>query len=433
MEIITLLLQSGAQLNVKNAYGETPLANASSPADGVPKFRAKQAAAVLRNPPPPPPVPVPASAPVTPAIPVVAAPPAPTPTVVPAPVAFSPPVAAAVPAVANPFAAMNLPQLRHELEMRKLPTTGTKDQLVARLMEAQGVPSGSVGSPAKKSERPADEDDLAAPPQKKPAVEPAVVVLQPATVATAPPAEPLTAKSETLLFDAAWIAKLREAVATQVEVMPNTQEFWDLEEKVSAWNQGRNEDYVSNRLKKKKKPLAFVLRRAWKVSNPVLEEAFAAKRKELLESGVLDEAQSRIRVAFHGTREANIPSIIRTGLLRFRHPLNPCTTQADDGYFGSNQKGVYVSRYYDYTLKYANDLNPLDEGQSAKTIMFKCMPGKVAHIAKLSMGIDPTPGHHSHSSPNNLEWYLFDERQLCPDYIIEMKAQIDTRTAADDE
>jgi hypothetical protein len=347
--------------------------------------------------------------------------------------------------------------------MLNLPTTGTREALIDRLLTATlkkeeatqpsssplpaatssqhattaapALPTAPVSTPpdsplapvAKKQKSERTDDAVEDQPPAK------VTVVESASMPPAPVGPAVAVQQGASdLMDPAWIEKLRNATYTEVEVPLNTQEFWDLEEKVNAWNQGRNEDYVSSRLKKKKKPLTFVLKRAWKITNPVLEEAFAEKRKWLLSQG-LPETQCRTRVAFHGTREANIPSILRTGLLRFKHPLNPCKTQADDGYFGSNQRGVYVSRYYDYTLKYANNLNPLDEGQCAKTIMFKCLPGSVAHIAKLSMGIDPTPGFHSHSSPNNLEWYLFDERQLCPDYVIEMKAQIDTRTAADDE
>ena len=68
-----------------------------------------------------------------------------------------------------------------------------------------------------------------------------------------------------------------------------------------------------------------------------------------------------------------------------------------------------------------------------KVIMFKCLPGKTYRVEKLTMGLEPQPGHESHSSPAFLEWYLVDERQLCPEYVLEIQAAIDVRTSADDE
>lgn len=45
----------------------------------------------------------------------------------------------------------------------------------------------------------------------------------------------------------------------------------------------------------------------------------------------------------------------------------------------------------------------------------------------------PTSGYHSHSSSAGSEWYLFNEDQCCPSYILTVKAIEDTRTAADDD
>lgn len=443
-DVVQLLILHGADTSAKNAYHETPLDNAKAPADGVKKAQSKSTIAALTAPktvsggefsaPPPAASPPPAVvvAPVVvaaavppPAVPVVAAPITPP---APSPAAPPPHLVPPTPASLNK---LTLPTLVSLCTQYSLSATGTKADLIGRLVPAITAACADSATPAVPALPQQDE-----PPVKKLVVESpsGAPVAVPAPTATSAPAEVATAAASTgvrSVDDPAWIAKLSAATYTETEVVPNTQEFWDLEEKVNAWYQGRNEDYVSNRLKKKKKPLTFVLKRAWKIHNPVLEEAFADTRK-LLQS-TLDDGQCRVRVAFHGTREVNIPSILRTGLLRFKHPLNPCKTQADDGYFGTNLKGVYVSRYYDYTLKYCNGLNPLDDGGVAKTIMFKCLPGKVFPIPKLSMGIQPTAGYNSHSSPNNLEWYLFDESQACPEYIVEMKAQEDTRTAADDE
>jgi hypothetical protein len=211
---------------------------------------------------------------------------------------------------------------------------------------------------------------------------------------------------------------------------PDSEAFWDLEERFNANVLGRNEDYVASRIKKGAKPIRFILIGAERVVNPVLQTRFELKKREIVEAREAKDA--RERVSFHGTHPKNIQSILRYGLLRFQHALNPCKTQVDDGYFGTNKKGIYVSRYADYTLKYANRVCPVDPGDKVKTIMFRTMPGKSKHIASLVGAIDPTTGFDSHSSPEFLEWYLFDEAQCCPSYVVEVKAVEDTRTAADD-
>jgi hypothetical protein len=211
----------------------------------------------------------------------------------------------------------------------------------------------------------------------------------------------------------------------------DSEEFWDLEEKFNANMQGRNEDYVGSRIKAGKKPLRFVLIGAERVVNPVLEARFEAMKKQLVASRGVKEV--RERVSFHGTHPKNLKSILHYGLLRFRHPLNPCKQQVDDGYFGTNKKGIYVSRYADYTLKYSNRVCCVDPGDEVKTVMFRTLPGKSKHIEKLAGAIDPTAGFDSHSSPTFLEWYLFDEAQACASYVCKVRASEDTRTAADDQ
>jgi len=210
----------------------------------------------------------------------------------------------------------------------------------------------------------------------------------------------------------------------------DTQEFWDLEERFYANVQGRNEDYVAARIKEGKKPVKFVLIGAERVENDILECRFELKRRELEKT---TKEKQRCRVSFHATHPKNIMSICKTSLLPFKHPLNPCKTQVDDGYFGTNKKGIYVSRYADYTLKYANHVVPLEPKDVVKTIMFKTMPGKSKHFSKMPGAINPSPGFNSHSSPTYLEWYLFDDSQACPEYVCQVRAEEDTRTKSDDE
>eukprot|EP00992_Anisonema_acinus_P008836 TRINITY_DN5014_c0_g1_i3.p1 TRINITY_DN5014_c0_g1~~TRINITY_DN5014_c0_g1_i3.p1 ORF type:complete len:470 (-),score=121.49 TRINITY_DN5014_c0_g1_i3:96-1505(-) len=308
---------------------------------------------------------------------------------------------------------MTVPQLRAKCGELGLPATGAKAALTKTLLDH--LKGGAAPTPAPAADEP---------PTKK--------------AKPAPKAAPSTdggdssAGGDDLLnpMSAASIAELRSATVSFSKIPKDTEEFWDMEEKFAASLQGRNEDYVQNRIKAKKKPLTFILVGCEKVKNDVLARRFERRKKVMQKEG---SELARERVSFHGSADKNLPSICRTSLLRFKHPLNPCKEQVDDGYFGTNLKGVYVSRYSDYTFKYAKGLEALDEGQTAKTIMFRTLPGKSKHIPKLSMSIPPTPGFHSHSSPSYLEWYLFNEDQLLPEYVLEVKAVLDTRTASDDE
>eukprot|EP00755_Sulcionema_specki_P015537 Sspe_Gene.59681::Locus_32790_Transcript_1_1_Confidence_1.000_Length_2287::g.59681::m.59681 len=227
--------------------------------------------------------------------------------------------------------------------------------------------------------------------------------------------------------------QLRDASYTLEEVPRDTEEFWSLEEKVGAHMHGRNDDYVKFRLEKGMKPVTFVVKAAKRVVNPILDARFSAKAEDIKASKLDDKRQLRERWSFHGTHPRNIPNLLKYGLLRFGHPLNPCKVQSDDGFFGSNRLGIYVSRYVDYALKYSNNVVPLIPGDTCQMLMLRTLPGRSKRIEKLAKSIKPTPGYHSHSSPNFLEWYLFEEEQCCPAFLLTMQAAEDCRTVADDE
>lgn len=257
--------------------------------------------------------------------------------------------------------------------------------------------------------------------------------LSPSTVAAGSPATAASATAESVIGKTLADFPLESAVdAVLTEVVRDSEEFWDLEDKFAANLQGRNEDYVAKRIKAGKKPLRFVLVGAERVDNPILAARFEIKKREIFAT-LDDPKERRERISFHGTHPRNLASILKTSLLRFKHKLNPCKTQSDEGYFGTNRAGVYVSRYADYTLKYSNRVCALEPGDEVKTVMFRTVPGRTKRIEKLTFGIQPTEGYNSHSSPTFLEWYLFDEAQLCPQYVLRVKAVEDTRTAADDE
>ena len=308
------------------------------------------------------------------------------------------------------------------------PVTETQEQKPAVLTAAEDAPDGK---------RPLEDEHAEAPeakkpkgkvskPKPKPKPKPKGGAKGQALVAKGPGLEELLLNP----VSKESIAELKTAEVTVTEVEKDTQEFWDQEENMEANMQSHHEDYCEKRLAEGKRPMKFKLKKYEKVSNEVMTRRFQRRWEAMQKEG---KDLGRIRTSFHGTFAEHIPSICKTSLLRFKHPLNPCKDQSDEGYFGSNRKGVYVSRYVEYTLKYANDGEPLDAGQTAKILKFQTLPGRSEHIQKLVGGIAPTPGFHSHSSPNHLEWYLFNEDQLCLEAIMTVEAYENTRTDADDE
>jgi chaperonin cofactor prefoldin len=224
---------------------------------------------------------------------------------------------------------------------------------------------------------------------------------------------------------------------TTLSTLEEDSEFWKVE---TEWGNALNkniEDYTAEQIKKGLSPITFKLDAVQKVHNPVLERRFISAQARLRAAhqaaGTPPDWNARERYGFHGTRLSNISKICTVGLLRVGHPLNP-SKSVDDGYFGVPSCGVYLSRYCDYTLKYSNQLAPLRIGDVVKVIMFRLLPGRSRHIPKRTANLKPTdsPGYHSHSSSNHQEWYLFDESQCCPAYILTVRAIENRRTTSDD-
>eukprot|EP00727_Mastigamoeba_balamuthi_P008522 m51a1_g4292 hypothetical protein (868) ;mRNA; f:405734-409126 len=188
--------------------------------------------------------------------------------------------------------------------------------------------------------------------------------------------------------------------------------------------QMHHEDYTEKRFRQNKPPIIFIVTAAWKVNNPVLERWFESRRNFMAEVLHRQEGEElEERVAFHGTKESNIPLICNSGLLRDPH------------------YGVYASRFVEYTLQYAHASvasdgsetpSPLDEGDRAKIIMFKALPGRTLHMESFVGAVRPTAGYDSHSSPQWSEWFFFDETQLCPTHVVEVKAITNKRTEANE-
>ena len=184
------------------------------------------------------------------------------------------------------------------------------------------------------------------------------------------------------------------------------------------------------------------------VHNPTLESRFNQFCKALsLVFEPLGWSRSDVfpRMVFHGCPYSSLKSICDKGLLRAGHPLNP-TRSTDSGWFGNNKKGIYVSDSenhflvfvfsscleLDYCAKYSNGMKPLEVGETAWLPAFRAVFGRSFHVPTVSFGRAPEPHFLSHSSPNFMERFLFNEAQLVPVFIFKIRAVEDNRTIEND-
>eukprot|EP00727_Mastigamoeba_balamuthi_P000036 m51a1_g10029 hypothetical protein (1030) ;mRNA; f:111384-114796 len=217
-------------------------------------------------------------------------------------------------------------------------------------------------------------------------------------------------------------------------------ELAEFERSFRQYYQMHHEDYTATRIRQGKLPLVFVVTAAWEVRNPVLEAWYEARRRYMGDELRRTGEELEERVAFHGTMERNVGPICDLGLLRVGHPLNP-SHSTDTGFFGDPRRGVYASRFVEYTLQYSNcrvasDGHefpcPVSEGDSVKIVMFKALPGLSLHMKSVAVAVPPTAGYDSHSSPQWAEWFFFDETQLCPTHVVEVLAITNRRTEANE-
>eukprot|EP01060_Flectonema_neradi_P018254 TRINITY_DN2504_c9_g1_i1.p1 TRINITY_DN2504_c9_g1~~TRINITY_DN2504_c9_g1_i1.p1 ORF type:complete len:548 (+),score=93.62 TRINITY_DN2504_c9_g1_i1:46-1689(+) len=206
---------------------------------------------------------------------------------------------------------------------------------------------------------------------------------------------------------------------------PESDEFYELKALVRSNTQGHNEMYVKDRILENKLPITFQLVAAKDIESPLLKSKFDQFKSTLSEA-------SRTRFSFHGTHPNNIHSIVQKGLLPFGHFLSTAKAQVDEGYFGSTEKGIYVSKYVDYSLQYSNNVTRVSPSQEVDVLMLATTLGVPRQLSEALGPVDPTPLYNSHVSPNGLEWYLFSECQCFPYRILTIRAVADERTAAND-
>ncbi|KAJ3379961.1 hypothetical protein HDU84_006265 [Entophlyctis sp. JEL0112] len=151
----------------------------------------------------------------------------------------------------------------------------------------------------------------------------------------------------------------------------------------------------------------FRITAVYKVTNPELSRTFQEKQKQL---------GCPVVEAFHGTKAANVKDICTKNVSMAK------AGSTDAGYFG---KGLYFSKYADYTFAYAHAgvAENIKPGQPGTVIMFQILLGRQMRVASLTMGADRTAGYDSHVSPKGCEWVIFDNSQCLPVYVFEFEGE----------
>jgi len=186
-------------------------------------------------------------------------------------------------------------------------------------------------------------------------------------------------------------------------------------------------NYASARITKKLAPLSFVIDGIETISNPLLKARFQDRCAEL--------GCSKREWGFHGnSNEIALRDIVDLGLLpRLHHLVRTVSVGTDNGWFDSCTTGVYVSKTLDYSLKYSNNMNPLELGDTVTVLVLDVCPWK-QFVAPEYMGTvsEVEPGFDSHCSQRDHQFWLPKHDQCLPLYLIKVRAVQKAEPVRDD-
>jgi len=142
------------------------------------------------------------------------------------------------------------------------------------------------------------------------------------------------------------------------------------------------------------------------ILKPELVVRFERRWNQL--KGTRGEALAQPKIAYHGTAEANINSILERGLLvpgmgeggDVRHAT-------DNGWWG---KGIYLAPDPGLSIGYCRG--------GSKLLICSVLMGKTFDVTNRLDGQGVTPGYDSHTACNGSEWVIFDPSQVLPCYLI---------------
>eukprot|EP01106_Pelomyxa_sp_JSP_P013402 TRINITY_DN3985_c0_g2_i1.p1 TRINITY_DN3985_c0_g2~~TRINITY_DN3985_c0_g2_i1.p1 ORF type:complete len:130 (-),score=12.52 TRINITY_DN3985_c0_g2_i1:25-414(-) len=117
--------------------------------------------------------------------------------------------------------------------------------------------------------------------------------------------------------------------------------------------------------------------------------------------------------------------------MRDGHPRNSYECPSI-GWFGDPRNGVYVSRYLEYCLHNSNVLmgpqGPYTctptQNDVIRVVVVKVVPGRSKRVETAGQHMRAsTDGFDSHVLSANVEWFLFDETQACPIFVLDVRVE----------
>ncbi|KAL6052497.1 Low molecular weight neuronal intermediate filament [Balamuthia mandrillaris] len=144
------------------------------------------------------------------------------------------------------------------------------------------------------------------------------------------------------------------------------------------------------------------------VIKPELVVEYEAAWAELRQKGDRTVEELRPQMAYHGTSENNIESILEKGLLvpGVGKGLN-IQHATDTGYWG---KGIYLSPNAGMSVGYCRG--------GKKLLICSVLMGRPFQCKELIHGQPLKPGYDSHKAPGGQEWIIFNPAQVLPCYLI---------------
>lgn len=139
------------------------------------------------------------------------------------------------------------------------------------------------------------------------------------------------------------------------------------------------------------------------VLNPRLCARFEKRFKEMRDQGITVSPE----VAYHGTAEKNVDSILDTGFL-----LNKLASGTGDrGWYGA---GIYFSPNAQVSMGYSRG--------GKRLIVASVLRGRVWKCPKIDTGCALQKGYDSHTDPQgNAEWVIFHEESILPCFTVNIQ------------
>eukprot|EP01012_Entosiphon_sulcatum_P033426 TRINITY_DN4230_c0_g1_i1.p1 TRINITY_DN4230_c0_g1~~TRINITY_DN4230_c0_g1_i1.p1 ORF type:complete len:508 (+),score=64.51 TRINITY_DN4230_c0_g1_i1:32-1555(+) len=208
-------------------------------------------------------------------------------------------------------------------------------------------------------------------------------------------------------------------------------EFWEFEKLLQAASTFTDDSPRGGRQAK------LTLKQLFRVENTVLNRRYD-ERKKWMQLTALENLRSGTdlidRQVFYGAPLSAVMKIVENGVLRIGHRLNPGqSNDSGSGQLGDPHFGIHVHSKASACLPYCQRPVRMPRvGDMVKLLALKCCAGRSWRVPGRGPEIRPQPGFDSHASPDEppQEWFLLDETQCCPTYLLVLEVVEDISKTA---